>query len=133
MNDITLITPPDFLLNDSYGILLICPSNTVKDQLNHILINSDVSINLMIYENNTFDNDIDWLLKSVKIADCVIIDVDNCDALVRHFASHIISQPHTFYLTNDVLMPYNLISNSRVFDFTWLENFINRGKNEKAE
>jgi hypothetical protein len=133
MNDITLITPPDYLLNDSYGILLVCPNNIVKDQLNYVLMNSSISINLMIYETTTDEHNIDWLLKSVKIADCVIIDVDNCDALVRQFASHIIAQPQTFYLTNDGTTPYNLISNSRVFDFTWLENFINRGKNEKAE
>jgi hypothetical protein len=57
------------------------------------------------------------------------MDVDNCDTATRAFTSHIIAQPCTFYLTNDGLTPYNIISKNRVFDVSWLENIL-RGNNE---
>lgn len=133
MNDIALITPPDFLYNDSYTILLVCPSKESKEILNNILLQTTVPLNVMVYETPA-DNfhQIEWLLSAVKMSDCVFLDLDNCDTMVRQFASHIIAQTKTFYLTKDDITPYNLISKSRIYDFTWLENFLIRGKNEKT-
>jgi hypothetical protein len=133
MNDIALITPPDFLYNDSYSILLICPSTLSKDIMNSILLSTAIPLNVMVYETpSDGTEEIEWLLNAVKIADCVFLDLDNCDPVVRQFASHFIAQTKTFYLTNDNTTPYNLISKSRVYDFAWLESLINRGKNEKT-
>ena len=133
MNDIALITPPDFLYNDSYSILLICPSTLSKDIMNGILLSTAIPLNVMVYETpSDGTEEIEWLLNAVKIADCVFLDLDNCDPVVRQFASHFIAQTKTFYLTNDNTTPYNLISKSRVYDFAWLESLINRGKNEKT-
>lgn len=130
MNDIALITPPDFLYNDSYSILLICPSSTSKEMLNSILLQTDIPLNVMVYETPEDGiHSIEWLLNAVKISDCVFLDLDNCDPTVKQFASHIIAQNKTFYLTSDGSTPYNLISKSRVYDFAWLETLINRGKN----
>lgn len=133
MNEITIITPPDFLLNDAFTLLIVCPSNSLKDVLHNTLINSESAINAMIYETPEDDiHQINWLLTATKTADCIIIDLDNCDALTKQFASHIIAQPQTFYLTKDMITPYNLISKGRVYDLTWLEHFINRGTNEQT-
>ena len=133
MNDIALITPPDFLYNDSYAILLICPSTLSKDIMNGILLSTAIPLNVMVYETSSDGTEeIEWLLNAAKIADCVFLDLDNCDPVVRQFASHFIAQTKTFYLTNDNTTPYNLISKSRVYDFAWLESLINRGKNEKT-
>lgn len=133
MNDIALITPPDFLYNDSYAILLICPSTLSKDIMNGILLSTAIPLNVMVYETpSDGTEEIEWLLNAAKIADCVFLDLDNCDPVVRQFASHFIAQTKTFYLTNDNTTPYNLISKSRVYDFAWLESLINRGKNEKT-
>jgi hypothetical protein len=133
MNDIALITPPDFLYNDSYTILLICPSTLSKEIMNGILLSTAIPLNVMVYETPADGTEeIEWLLNAVKIADCVFLDLDNCDPIVRQFASHFIAQTKTFYLTNDNTTPYNLISKSRVYDFAWLESLINRGKNEKT-
>jgi hypothetical protein len=133
MNDIALITPPDFLYNDSYSILLICPSLPSKEIMNGILLSTAIPLNVMVYETpSDGTEEIEWLLNAVKIADCVFLDLDNCDPVVRQFASHFIAQTKTFYLTNDNTTPYNLISKSRVYDFAWLESLINRGKNEKT-
>ena len=133
MNEIALITPPDFLYNDSYSILLICPSLNSKEMLNDILLTTAFPLNIMVYETPVDDiHNIEWLLTAVKMSNCVFLDLDNCDSVVRQFASHIIAQIKTFYLTNDNTTPYNLISKSRVYDFAWLESLINRGKNEKT-
>jgi hypothetical protein len=131
MTDIALITPPDFLYNDSFNLLLICPGNSTKDMLHEKLIKTEISLNVLVYETPA-DNmhQLEWLLNAVKIADCVILDLDNSDVLVRQFASHIIAQSKTFYLTNDNTIPYNLLSKSRVYDFAWLEQHLTRGKDE---
>lgn len=130
MNEIALITPPDFLYNDAFAILLVCPSSDTKHTLNSVLLSTDAALNVMIYETPEDGfHQAEWLLNAVKLADCAILDLDNCDTMVRQFASHIIAQPKTFYLTNDNTTPYNLISKSRVYDFAWLETYINRGKN----
>jgi hypothetical protein len=134
MNDITVITPPDFLFNDAFSILLICPSDSTKTVLNQQLLDFDVPLNLMVYETPLDQiHQIDWLLTAVKISNTVILDLDHCDTAVRQFASYIIAQPKTFFLTNHNETPYNLISNGRVYDFAWLESVINRGKNAQTK
>jgi hypothetical protein len=129
MNDITIITPPDSLLNDAFGILLIFPSDTLKAQLQEVLKSSNMPLNVFLYEETDAEANIEWLLQSLKSADVCIIDVDNCNISTRSFTSHIIAQPCTFYLTNNGSTPYNIISKNRVFDVSWLENIL-RGNNE---
>jgi hypothetical protein len=129
MTDITIITPPDLLLNDAYSILLIHPSHTLKAQIQDILQDSYTPINVFLYEG--IDESLVWLLQLVKTVDVCILDVDNCDPLTRAFASHIIAQPSTFYLTNDGVTPYNIISKNRVFDLNWLQHIL-RGNDEQA-
>lgn len=129
MNDIVLITPPDVLHNDAYSIMLICPSNDYKNAINTILSNSQMHINLYWYES--YFDDIQWMISLIKKMDMIIIDVDNVNADVDTFLSYIIAQPTTFYLTNNNITPYNLISKNRVYDFVWLENFV-RGTNEQT-
>jgi len=127
MNEITVITPPDVLHNDALSILFISLSANNKAIVNEILQNSDMHMNVYIYESD-FD-DFEWVIRLIKSVDFVFIDLDNCDPITRLFASHIIAQPHSFYLTNDSTIPYNLISKNKVYDFMWLEN-LTRGNNE---
>lgn len=129
MNDVTIITPPDVLLNDVYSILLIHPSVHLKEHIQTILSQVDYPVNIYLYDDS--EEDISWLLKVAKMCDITLIDIDNCDIVTRHFATHIVAQPKTFYLTNDQITPYNLISKNRIYDLSWLETvFINRGNNE---
>jgi hypothetical protein len=128
MSDITLITPPDLLLNDAFSILLIFPSAALKLQLHEVLATANTLLNVFLYEEVEEPN-IEWVLQLVKTVNVSIIDVDNCDPLTRVFSSHIIAQPSTFYLTNDGVTPYTTISKNRVFDVSWLENIL-RGNNE---
>lgn len=132
MNDITIITPPDILYNDTKSILLITPSANTKNIIQDILKQSIESANVYLYEPD-LETNIEWLLSLTKIVDITILDLDNCDINTRVFASHFIAQSNTFYLTNDGVTPYNLISKNRIYDFTWLENLLtNRGYNEQT-
>ena len=132
MNDITIITPPDILYNDTRSILLITPSSNTKKIIQDILKQSIEAVNVYLYEPD-LETNIEWLLNLVKIVDVTIFEIDNCDLNTRVFASHFIAQSNTFYLTNDGVTPYNLISKNRIYDFTWLENLLtNRGYNEQT-
>lgn len=132
MNDITIITPPDILYNDTRSILLITPSANTKKIIQDILKQSVEAVNVYLYEPD-LETNIEWLLSLVKIVDITIFELDNCDINTRVFASHFIAQSNTFYLTNDGITPYNLISKNRIYDFTWLENLLtNRGYNEQT-
>jgi hypothetical protein len=131
MNDITIITPPDMLYGDTRSILLINPSITTKQYIQTVLKNSNESINVYLYDSDDEAANIEWMICLVKMVNICIIDLDNCDIKTKTFASHIIAQSNTFYLTNDSTTPYNLISKNRIYDFTWLENMlINRGTHE---
>ena len=124
MTDVTVITPPDNLLNDVFKILLIYPSVEIRKSISNILMNSTKTINLYLYDEDTVVNP-EWLLQHTKICDLTIIDVDNCNPIIKNLASFIISNPNTFYLTNDELTPYNMLSANRVYDLYWIESYLN--------
>jgi hypothetical protein len=52
----------------------------------------------------------------------VILDLDNMDSQTKNFASYLISYPNVFYLTNDELTPYNLLSTNRIFNLDWIQH-----------
>ena len=76
---ITLITPPDKLFNMNISYLLVKPSNHIKQQFQTILSASIDDINVFIFDND--DTDIGWMLSVCQQAECIIVDVDNCDAI----------------------------------------------------
>lgn len=129
MNEITVITPPDVLYNDVLSILVIHPRDELKSILNNILINAVEPVNLFLYELKA-DHDIEWLLAQAKRCDVVVLDLDSTEPFTYEFASYIIAQPNTFYLTSDNITPYNLLSKNRIYDLSWLETVLNRGNNE---
>jgi len=113
-------------MNLSY--LLIKPSHHVKEQFQTILSKSIDDLNVFIYD--TDDMDIGWLLSICQQADCIIIDVDNCDALTQKFITFIIAQPNANYITTDEITPYNLISKSRIYNLDWI---VERIESEEEE
>jgi hypothetical protein len=129
MSDVTLITPPDSLVNDIYSVLLVYPQIEVKNALSEILEKVDTPINIYLYEELD-DIHIDWLMTEVRKVNTVIIDLDNCTPTVKNIAGWIVSRPNTFYLTNDTITPYNLLNVNQIYDLHWLESYIKRGLNE---
>lgn len=128
LGKITLITPPDKLFNMNLAYLLIKPSNHVKEQFQTILSASIDDLNVFVFD--TDDHDIGWLLSISQQADCIIVDVDNCDPQTQKFVTFIISQPNAYYITSDEITPYKLISKNRIYNLDWI---VEKIKNEEDE
>lgn len=118
LGKITVITPPDKLFNLTLSYLLVKPSVHVKQQFQTILSQSIDDLNVFIYDEE--DNDTSWLLGVANQADCVIVDVDNCDPVTKQFVTFMIAQPNAHYITKDETTPYNLISKNRIWDLDFI-------------
>lgn len=118
LGKINLITPPDVLINLADSFLLVKPSLTVKQQFQSILSQLDSDVNVFLFDEN--DHDIEWMLSVAQQVDTIVVDLDNCDPLTKQFATVIMIQPNTYYFTNDMVTPYNLINRNRIYDFNWV-------------
>ena len=131
LGKITVITPPDKLFNLTLGYLLVKPSVTTKQQFQTILSKSIDDVNVFIYDQE--ESDISWLLGVAHQADVVIIDVDNCDPVTKHFVTFMIAQPNAHYITNDEITPYNLISKNRIYNLDQLVEQLQDDEEEDDE
>jgi hypothetical protein len=102
----------------SLSYLLVKPSIQVKEQFQAILSHSIDDLNVFIFDQE--EHDIGWLLSIAQQVDVVILDLDNCDPITRSFASFLLAQPNTHYITNDEITPYNLISKNRIYNLDQL-------------
>ena len=64
---INLITAPDKLLNNNPSVLLVNPSDQLKENFNSHAGNINRAINLYLFENN--ESEIGWLLDIVSSVD----------------------------------------------------------------
>ena len=132
LGKINLITPLDTLFNLNPGYLLVKPSTKVKMQFQTLLSACPDDINVYVYD--TDEVDIAWMLNAANNSDFVIIDIDNCDEITKNFVSFILAQPNAYYMTNDELTPWNLISRNRIFNLDWiLEAFKDEEEPEEDE
>jgi hypothetical protein len=128
LGKITLITPPDKLFNMNLSYLLVKPSIAVKEKFQTILSKVIDDINVFVYDQD--DNDISWLLSVSQMVDVVIVDIDNCDYITKHFISFILAHPNAYYITNEDFIPYNLISKNRIYDLDWIIDKIEQENEE---
>jgi hypothetical protein len=131
LGKINVITPPDKLFNLTQSFLLVKPSHYVKQQFQTLLSQSIDDVNVFIFDDQ--ETDIEWLLSVAMQADCVIIDVDNCDPMTKQFITFILAQPNAHYLTNDELTPYKLISRNRIYDLEWIKDLTDEEDEEDDE
>ena len=117
---INVITPPDVLHNQATSILAIQPSEDTRMKLQNVISDTNIAINLYLYDASITGNNIAWLLNIARLANYIIIDLDLLTQEERRFASYLISLPQSFYLTNDETTPYNLLSANRIYDLDWL-------------
>jgi hypothetical protein len=132
MADINLITAPDRLFNNAISFLLVYPNDDIKEQFNNLVSESDNTFNVYLYEQQSDEHEVDWLLTTNKIVDYTILDIDNSPSEVQEISSYIIANPNTYWLTKGEKMFYNKISNKRIYS---LDYFIDKvgGKLEKTE
>ena len=131
LGKITLITPPDKLFNINLSYLLVKSSNYIKQQFQTILSQSIDDLNIFIYDEQ--DDDMGWLLSVALQADCIIIDVDNCDPITTKFIALMLSQPNTYYITKDDTTPYNLISKNRIYNLDWIVEQIKNQEDDEED
>jgi hypothetical protein len=123
LGKINLITPPDKLFNINPGYLLVKPSTKIKMQFQQILSQCNMDVNVYIYD--TDEADIEWMLSVSQQADFVILDIDNCDTTTKNFISFLLAQPNSYYITNDEITPWQLISRNRIYNLDWITEVIN--------
>ena len=122
-NNITLITPPDVVHTKEYSVLLVYPSDIIKDEFNNLSKNLNQSINLYMYDCSQ-EHYPDWLFNITKQVDTVIVDIDNCPSQVKDIIGYILSYNKTFWLTNGEHMFYNSINRNRIYNLDFLKDTI---------
>jgi hypothetical protein len=65
------------------------------------------------------------MLSVSQQADFVILDIDNCDTTTKNFISFLLAQPNSYYITNDEITPWQLISRNRIYNLDWITEVIN--------
>jgi hypothetical protein len=128
---INLITPPDALFNANIGYLLVKPSTKLKVQFQTILSVIDEEINVYIYDSEEID--IAWMLNAANNTDIIIIDIDNCDPITKNFISVLLANANAFYMTEDEITPWGLLSKNRIYNLDWLVEQINQAKAQGEE
>lgn len=122
---INLITPPDILYDQNTSILLVHPSQKIKEQLNEVLKDVEQDINIYLYEA---EDDEQWMLNLHRMCDYVVIDIDNCSQYTKSVVSYMISFNNTFWLTNGENLYYNNISNKRIYNLDWIGGKLETAK-----
>ena len=124
MPNIAVITPPDRLHNLDVNIMLIYPSEDLKKAFQTQIQDWSINFNLYLYNQESTEHDLDWLLTQVKFCDLTIFDIDNSSSEVRDLASYIVANSNTYWLTNSPNPVYNKLSIKRVYDLSFLEEGV---------
>lgn len=114
-NKVKIITAPDHILDREESLLVICPADDLKKQVEEYVMSDDRPLNVYLYTVDS--NNIRWLLTTVNIADKIILDIDNCPADVSQFVSYILSFSNTYYRCQHQLAPWELLNLNRFYDF----------------
>lgn len=121
MPKLNLITPPDKLFNDCYSVLLVYPSEAVKNELQEHIKLQDKDVNVYLFQQDDNEQDLDWLLSVCHLVDVVILDLDNSSPEVRKLASYIISKSNTYWLTNEPNPLYTMLSVKQIYNLDFLK------------
>jgi|TARA_B110000503_G_scaffold37279_1_gene60997 hypothetical protein len=121
MSDITLVTPPDRLYTQEYSFLLIYPSPIIKEQFQDLLAETPTNVIVYLYELKT-DHEFEWLLDTFNQVDAVILDIDNCESIIRSLSGYFIARNKTYWLTKGDNPVYNIISKNRIFNLDFLKH-----------
>lgn len=125
MSDILLITPPDKIFNQNSSCLLVYPTEAVRKEITQLLSEFRQKQNVYLYDvQEQHDHNLDWLLSVSKFADVIIIDIDNCEPVVRDLASYLVSLPNTYWLTQEDRSCYSMLSPNRIWGLDSIRNIL---------
>lgn len=123
MTRINIISPPDRLYTDAPSLLILYPNTQLQSELQSWLLSLDSAVNVYIYSETAYDEiTFKWLLDVFTASDIAIIDIDNISTFsnVEKILSYMIAKPKTYWLTNSQYSVYNLLSNNKVYDLSFL-------------
>jgi hypothetical protein len=100
-------------------------------QFQTLLSAVDADINVYVYD--TDEVDIAWMLNAANNSDWIIIDIDNCDAITKNFVSLLLSQPNAYYMTNDEITPWGIISRNRIYNLDWIIEALKEANDNNDE
>jgi len=118
---IKIITSPDLILDQTYSILAVAPSQELKKSIENFIVDKKKPLNLYFYFGN--ENDIKWLLTTAKIVDMVLIDLDNLDERLAKFSGYLMSFPYTYYKTSDEKVDWSILNANRFYDFPDIKGY----------
>lgn len=127
MPDITLITPPDKLYNDQPSVLLVNPSDVIKNELNEALKDTNLNINIYLYEEGLLG----WLIDVAQSVDHILLDIDAVKD--QWIIGYLLNLPKTFYLTNQANSVYNIINVNRIYDINQFIEGVNNFETKQLE
>jgi hypothetical protein len=110
---LNLITSPDKLFNNTPSLLLVNPSDMIKENFNSLATNFESDVNLYLYEN--IEEELSWLLEVAQSVDYIVLDIDNTKD--HHWIiGYLLGFNNTFWLTNSSESVYNIINNNRIYE-----------------
>ena len=110
---LNLITSPDKLFNKTPSLLLVNPSDIIKENFNSLATKFESDVNLYLYEN--IEEEISWLLEVAQSVDYIVLDIDNTKD--HHWIiGYLLGFNNTFWLTNGSESVYNIINNNRIYE-----------------
>jgi len=122
MNNITLITPPDFFENDNFSVLFL--GMTEADQISASQWLSQYTgtsnVNFYCYQG---ENNLPWLLYALNRSDVKFLNFDSDYSIINFLGSYILGKPNVYYTTQntDLKLLMSHINNKFVPD---IESFL---------
>ena len=108
---INLITSPDKLFNNNPSVLLVNPSDSLKEDFNKNALKLKREINLYLHD----DENIAWLIDVSQSVDYIILDLDNTKEN-QWLIGFLLTNSKTFYLTNQAETVYNKVNVNRIYE-----------------
>lgn len=110
---LNLITSPDKLFNNDASLLLVNPSDSLKENFNYHAKDFQENVNLYLYENS--ETELGWVLDVAQSVDYIVLDIDNTK--INHWIiGHLLDFGKTFYLTNAPDSMYNVVNVNRIYE-----------------
>lgn len=120
MSSVTVITPPDDILDDANRLLLVDLSVEQLELVSNALIDLDFDDRLITYIWK-IGEDISWLIDKKLKSNIVIFNAESENQLI---VGYMIGKKNSFYLGN--LRDLNIINNSRINDKQELVDILNK-------
>lgn len=120
---IKVITSPDLIFDQAQSVLVITPSQDLKERVEEYAVNFQDHINIYVYVGT--EKNIQWLLTTAKMVDYVLVDIDNLPLDESQFLSYILSLPNTYYRCLNMKSPWTLLNKNRFYDFPNFNEDVN--------